>query len=262
MQTSLENKSALVMASSNGIGKGIAMEFCREAGNVMLFGRNEERLQQARDEIAAETDNAPRYTVGDLTNSEDIERVVTATVEAYGGLYALINNSGGPKPGQFDVLDDNDWQDGFDLTLLNYVRTTRAAIPYMQKGGGGRIVNIASSSIKSVIDPLLLSNVYRMGMLGFTKSLARQYGKDNIFMNTLGPGKIATSRSMQIDANKAASLGISAQEMQQRNEAGIPVGRYGTTAEFGRMAVFLCSEANGYITGQNFLIDGGMVSAY
>ncbi len=123
-------------------------------------------------------------------------------------------------------------------------------------------MNIASSSVKVVIDNLLLSNVFRMGMVGLTKSLARDLGSEGILINLLGPGKITTGRSAQIDENKAAALKIPVEEWKEKSAQQIPLERYGSTEEFARMAVFLCSEANGYVTGQSFLIDGGMVAAY
>lgn len=262
MNLNLNDKSVLVMASSDGIGKGIAQEFCAEGAKVMLFGRNEDRLVSAQAEIEDATGRRPEYTVGDLTNPGDIEAAVANTVNRVGSLYALINNSGGPRPGGFDQFDDEAWQEAFELTLLNYVRATRAAVEQMRAAGGGRIVNIASSSVKVVIDNLLLSNVFRMGMVGLTKSLARDLGSEGILINLLGPGKITTGRSAQIDENKAAALKIPVEEWKKKSAEQIPLGRYGSTEEFARMAVFLCSEANGYVTGQSFLIDGGMVAAY
>jgi 3-oxoacyl-[acyl-carrier protein] reductase len=262
MDLGLKGKSILVMASGGGIGKGIALEFAREGSNVMLFGRSEESLHSTAGEIFTETGHRPLYTAGSITNPEDIERVVTETEKAYGPIFGLINNTGGPPPGGFDKFDDSAWQEAFELTLLSYVRTIRAVLPSMEKAGTGRILNNASSSIKRVIDNLILSNVMRMGVLGLSKSVAREFGKKDILVNCIGAGKIDTPRVEIIDSNKAKKKGISKEELQNQEAAAIPLRRYGSTEEFSKLAVWLCSPLNSYVSGQNILVDGAAISAY
>jgi 3-oxoacyl-[acyl-carrier protein] reductase len=130
------------------------------------------------------------------------------------------------------------------------------------KKHGGRIVNNTSSSIKQAIDSLLFSNVFRTGIVGLTKSLAKELGKYNILVNVVGAGKISTKRVDQIDTIKAGKSDIPLEEFQSKNAESIPLKRYGTPEEFGKLVTFLCSEANSYVTGQNILVEGGMVSAY
>ena len=262
MDLGLKDKAILVMASGGGIGRGIAMEFAREGSNVMLFGRSEENLKSAAEAIYKETGRKPLFTVGSIINPEDIEKVVAQTENVYGPIFGLINNTGGPPPGGFDKFDDRAWQEAFELTLLSYVRTIRAVMPSMEKAQTGRILNNASSSIKRVIDNLILSNVMRMGVLGLTKSIAREFGSRDILVNCIGAGKIDTPRVGVIDANKAAKQGLSKEELQAREAAAIPLGRYGTTEEFARLAVWLCSPVNSYVSGQNILVDGAAISAY
>ena len=262
MDLGLKDKSILVMASGGGIGKGIAMEFAREGSDVMLFGRSGESLETTAEEIFSETGQRPHFTVGDINNPEDINRVVDATEKAFGPIFGLVNNTGGPPPGGFDKFDDSAWQQAFELTLLAYVRTIRAVLPSMEKAGTGRIVNNASSSIKRVIDNLILSNVMRMGVMGLTKSIAREFGSKNILANCIGAGKIDTPRVGVIDGNKAKNQGISREELQAREAAAIPLGRYGTPEEFAKLTVWLCSPVNSYVSGQNILVDGAAVSAY
>lgn len=262
MDLGLKDKSILVMASGGGIGRAIAMEFSREGSNVMLFGRSEENLQTTAETIFTETGHRPQYSVGDINNPEDINRVVAATEKAYGPVFGLVNNTGGPPPGGFDKFDDSAWQKAFELTLLAYVRTIRAVLPSMKKAGTGRIVNNASSSIKRVIDNLILSNVMRMGVMGLTKSIAREFGNKNILANCIGAGKIDTPRVAVIDSNKARNQGISTGALQAREVASIPLGRYGTPAEFAKLTVWLCSPINSYVSGQNILVDGAAISAY
>lgn len=264
MNLGLADKSVLVMASSGGLGRGVATEFAREGARVMLFARSEEKLAATADAIEKETGNRPRFTAGDITSATDIARAVDRTVAECGGLWALFNNTGGPPAGPFDQFADEDWQKAFELTMLGYVRAIRAALPHLRRSGqgGGRIVNNTSASTKQAIDGLLLSNTFRAGLVGLGKTLARELGKDGILVNTVGPGRIDTDRVAQLDHLWAGQKGIDYAEQRRQSEAAIPLGVYGRPADFARIVVFLCSEANAYLTGQNLLIDGGMVGAY
>ena len=131
----------------------------------------------------------------------------------------------------------------------------------MRERGGGRIVNIASSSIKQPIENLILSNTFRAGIAGLAKSLAVELAPDGILVNTIGPGRISTARSQSMDASRAEALGVPVKEVRGQVESQIPLGRYGTPEELARVAAFLASPANGYVTGQAILVDGGMVRA-
>lgn len=262
MNLGLENKPVLVMASGSGIGKGVALEFAKEKAKVMLFDKSEDSLKEACDNIFELTQNQVEYTVGDITKAEDVENVVARTNEKFGSVFALFNNTGGPPAGNFEKFDDQAWQDAFELTLLSYIRSIRAVLPVMQKAGAGRIVNNTSSSTKRVIDNLILSNTFRTGIMGMTKSMSREFGPDNILINIVGPGKIATERVNYLDSLKAEKENISLEEFQKKNAKAIPLGRYGTTEDIAKIVVYLCSEANTYITGQNILVDGGSISAY
>lgn len=262
MDLGLKKKGALVMASSGGIGRGVATELAREGARVMLFSRSEEKLAATAEAIEAETGNRPFFHAGDLTNASDVESVVAATVEQCGGIWALFNNTGGPPAGGFEQFNDAAWQSAYELTMLGYVRTIRAALPHFKAGGGGRIVNNTSVSTKQSIDGLLLSNVFRAGLVGLGKSLAREFGVEGILVNTVGPGRIDTERIAQLDTIWAENAGITVEEQRTKSQASIPLGKYGEPADFGRIVAFLCSEANAYLTGQNILIDGAMVEAY
>jgi len=262
MNLGLEKKPVLVMASGSGIGQGVALEFAREKAKVMLFDKSEESLKEASRKISDLTQNQVAYTVGDITQKQDIVNVVSRTEEKFGSVYALFNNTGGPPAGNFDKFDDQAWQEAFELTLLSYVRSIRTVLPMMRKAGIGRIVNNTSSSTKRVIDNLLLSNAFRTGIMGLTKTLSRELGPDNILINIIGPGKIATERVAYLDSIKAEKEGISLEEFQQKNAKTIPLRRYGSTEDIAKIVVFLCSEANTYVTGQNILVDGGMIPAY
>jgi 3-oxoacyl-[acyl-carrier protein] reductase len=262
MNLGLQHKNVVVLASSDGIGKGIALEFAREGANVMLFARREEKLKQVKKEIEDQGHGKANYLVGDMTNLIDILHVIDKTISTFGPVYALINNTGGPPAGTFDKFDDEDWHQAFDLTLLSYIRSIRAVLPSMQKNKQGRIVNIASSSVKITLDNLILSNTFRMGIVGLSKTLAAELGSSNILINVLGPGKILTDRVEHLDGIRAGRAGVSKDEYQKKAQQGIPLGRYGMPDEFAKLAVFLCSEANSYITGQTILVDGGHIRAY
>ena len=217
---------------------------------------------ETQSQIAELCGKKPVIVTGDITKPEDINNLFETAVKEHGPVYALFNNTGGPPPGTFDKFTDEDWQKAYELTLLGYIRTIRAVIPIMRSNGGGRIVNNTSSSTKRVLDNLILSNAFRMGILGMSKTIARELGPDNILVNVISPGKIDTKRVEQIDTAIAQRQGISPDEVRKISFDTIPLKRYGRTEELGKLAVFLCSEANSYISGQNILVDGALVMAY
>lgn len=264
MDLGLKDKVVLCMASAAGLGKGIATEMAREGAKVMLCTAEpfKDQLYAAQDEIEKETGNRPEAFLCDVNKAEDIQALVDHTVATLGDIYALVNMCPGPKPGSFESFDDAAWEGAFNMCLLSYIRTIRAVLPSMKRLGGGRIVNSTSSSIKDCLDNLILSNTMRMGVVGMTKTLAREVGKDNILVNVIGPGRIGTARITSLNAVRAEKAGMSVEDYEKQDLKKFPMGRYGTIDEYGRMAAFLCSEANTYISGQNILLDGAMTTAY
>lgn len=261
MDLGLQGKVALVQASSRGLGRAIATELAAGGAKVMVSSRDEEALARAAGEIreatGAEVDHCPT----DLTRAEDIENLVRRTAERFGGVDVLVTNTGGPPAGNFGDFEDEDWTAAFDLILLSLIRAVRETLPHMRERGGGRIVNVASSSIKQPIEGLILSNTFRAGIVGLAKSLSAELAPDGILVNTIGPGRISTERSAAIDAKNAEARGIPVEEVREKIESSIPLGRYGTPEEFAKVAAFLASPANSYVTGQAILVDGGMVRA-
>jgi 3-oxoacyl-[acyl-carrier protein] reductase len=156
----------------------------------------------------------------------------------------LVNNTGGPPAGTFDDFDDEGWQAAFELVLLSLIRAVREVLPLMRERGGGRIVNIASSSVKQPIENLILSNTFRAGIAGLAKSLAIKLAPDGILVNTIGPGRISTARSQSMDASPAEALGVPVEEVRGQVESQMPLGRYGSPEELPRVAAFLASPAN------------------
>lgn len=260
MNLGIQGKTALVTAASKGLGFATAKGLAKEGANVVLASRDMAALERAKEEIHGQTQNTNVLVVpADLTKEQEIVHIFDEAGRHFGGVDILVNNAGGPRAGSFSDLTDEDWITAHELTLLSVIRAIRMALPYMQKNRWGRIVNFTSSSMKQPIDHLILSNTYRTAVTGLSKSLAIEYAKDNILINTLGPGKIATDRVKSLEVHRAEQTGLSLEEVSHEAIAQIPMGRYGTPDEFARMAIFLASEANAYLTGQSILVDGGLV---
>jgi len=262
MDLGLHNKSVIVTAGSKGLGFATALEFAREGANVTLASRDLESVETAKNQIIRETGN-PNVLgrVCDMRSEEAIKSLVEYVVQKNGKIDILVNNTGGPKAGTFESLTDSDWHDAYELNLLSFIRMIREVLPYMKKQKSGHIVNFASSSIKEPIGQLLLSNTFRTGIVGLSKSLSQEFAPFNILINTLGPGRIDTDRVKHLDQILAEASAVDVTSIQEEQKARIPLGRYGKPEEFAKTAVFLCSSANGYITGQAFLVDGGLVKA-
>lgn len=261
MDLGYEDKVALVAASSKGLGRATAEALASEGANVTISGRDEEALAETAAQIQDKTGAEVAYLLADVSHPEDVENLVSRTVERFGSLDSLVTNAGGPPAGGFEAFADEDWQRAFDLNLMSVVRLIRAALPNLRESESPRIVNFTSSSIKQPIQNLLLSNVFRTAVLGLAKTLATEFAPYGILVNTLGPGRIATDRLFAIDSNTARNQGISEDEVRRRSISQIPLGRYGEPEEFARVAAFLASPANTYVTGQALLVDGGMVKA-
>ena len=259
MELGLKGKVAMVAASSKGLGYGIARELAREGALVSIGARTESDVFDAADALAEETGSEVLANVLDAADPDSIFQWVENTVADFGGVDKLVVNAGGPPAGKFDDFADSDWQRAFDLTLMSVVRMVRGVLPYMREAEGGAILTITSISVKEPIDFLLLSNVMRSGVTSLAKSLSRQLAPENIRVNNLMPGRIDTDRVEALDTMKAEALEVPMAEIRAANEQGIPLGRYGTIEEFGRLGAFLLSDAAAYITGQTIAVDGGSI---
>lgn len=260
MDLHLQGKVALVIASSQGLGKAIATQLVKEGAHVMITSRNTEKLQCVQKELNEYDSGKVEYYTADIGNVEDIKALVKRTREVFGKIDILVNNAGGPPGGSFEQFTDEDWQKSFELNLLSYIRIIKEVLPDLKKEGG-KIINIASSSIKQPIPGLLLSNTFRLGIVGLTKTLAEEFAPYNILINTVAPGRIATDRVDFLDQMKADKQNISKDTIKEQSEKTIPLGRYGTTEEFANVVTFLVSDASSYVTGSSILVDGGMVKA-
>lgn len=260
MDLNLKGKSVLVAASSQGLGLAIAELFLAEGANVMISGRDKEKLMKVAAQLKETTGGNVSFKAADLTNKDDIVNLINDTVDQFGTIDILINNAGGPPAGTIETLTEEDWYHSFELNLFSYVRLIRAALPYL-KEKGGKIINIASSSIKEPIPGLLLSNTFRTGIVGLSKTLSQELAPYNILINTVAPGRINTDRVKHLDEVNAFKLGLSREQVEEQMKQHIPLKRYGTPQEFAKVVVFLASEANGYMTGSSLIVDGGMVKS-
>lgn len=261
MDLGLKGKVAFVAAGSKGLGKATALALAEEGANVMISSRNEEELVKTVAEISEVAKGKINYVVCDITDENEIKQAISRTLSEFGTIDILINNAGGPPAGDFEKLSDENWYHAFELNLLSYIRFIREVLPIMKEKRYGRIINFASSSVKQPIPNLLLSNTFRAGVLGLSKSLSNEFGEFNILVNTVSPGRIYTERIEELDNIKAQKLGISMEEIRQQSENTIPLGRYGKTEEYGRVVAFIASDVASYINGSSLLIDGGMVKA-
>jgi 3-oxoacyl-[acyl-carrier protein] reductase len=250
----------LVAASSKGLGFGIAESVARQGGRVALASRTADEVEAAARKLASEYGAEARAYTMDATNPNSIEGWIAAAHRDFGRIDGLVVNAGGPPTGKFDKFADADWESAFNLTLMSAVRMIRGVLPILRAQGSGSILTVTSSSIKEPIDILLLSNVFRSGVVSLVKSLSTDLAGEGIRINNIVPGQIDTDRVRSNDEFKAGQMGIPTEEWRNKRQAMIPMGRYGTIQEFGDAGAFLLSDAARYITGATLMVDGGRSS--
>jgi len=261
MNLNLTGKRALVTAASRGLGFATALGLAREGTALVICSRDEARINDAAQKIRAETGTRVEALVADVSSSDEAARLVGHAVSALGGLDIVVHNAGGPPAGEFLSLTDAQWQKAFDQNLMSLVRLVNAAVPELKKAGGGRILTIASSSIKQPIPGLVLSNALRTGVYGLVKTLAKELGPAGILLNVVAPGRIQTERIEELDNATASRRGVDLTQVKKESVASIPLGRLGTPEEFANLLVFLASDAGRYISGQAIIVDGGATAA-
>jgi 3-oxoacyl-[acyl-carrier protein] reductase len=262
MDLGLRNKVVIVAASSAGLGKATALAFANEGAKVVITGRDAERLQNAKDEIATVSGVDIVSVQMDVTNADNISDLIHTVVEQFGTVHVLVNNAGGPPPGLFWETEDEEWQKAFELTVMSSIRMTRAALPHMRKQQWGRIINVTSATVKQPIDQLLLSNSLRLGVVGWAKTLSNQIASEGITINNVCPGWTLTERVTQLTEDRAKTNESSVTQEIEAIANSIPMARLGTPKEFADTVVFLGSERASYITGTSIQIDGGSTAGY
>ena len=259
MDLGIKNKKALVLASSQGLGLGIATRLCREGANVLLTGRVEDKLTAAAAALNDAGPGSASFAVVDLTDADAATKLVTAAEENLGRVDILVNNTGGPPPGSVDSPDMESWRAQFDVMVMRIIELTNLCLPGMKEAGWGRVLTVASSGVVQPIPNLSMSNTIRSALVGWSKSLSNEVAADGITANILLPGRIRTERLAQIDRANAKKTGRTVEEVAAAEQAMIPAGRYGTVEDFGNVGAFLCSEAAAYMTGGLVRCDGGSI---
>jgi 3-oxoacyl-[acyl-carrier protein] reductase len=254
MDLGIAGKRALVCAASKGLGRGCALALARNGVAVTITARNEDALAAAAEEIARQTGATVSCVAGDITTAEGRAAALAACPQ----IDILVNNAGGPPPGDFREWDEQDWISACNANMITAIMLIKAVVDDMRSRGFGRIVNITSSSVKAPIPQLGLSNGARSGLTGFVAGLARQTVDRNVTINNILPGRFDTDRLRSGMAFAARKSGRSEAAIEAESIAAIPAGRFGRPDEFGELCAFICSAQASYITGQNFLIDGGL----
>jgi len=252
----IKGKSALVCASSRGLGLGCAQALAEAGVNLLMNARGSGPLEASAAAIRKRFGVAVATVSADITSGSGRDKVL----DGCGPIDILVTNAGGPPPGLWTEWEREDFIRALDANMLAPIALIKALVPGMMERGWGRVVNITSQSVKAPIPVLGLSNSARAGLTGFVAGTSRQVAKSGVTINNLLPGIHATDRADALDRNVAEAKGIVLEEARARRAATIPVGRYGTSEEFGAACAFLCSRYAGFIVGQNILLDGGGVN--
>jgi 3-oxoacyl-[acyl-carrier protein] reductase len=260
MDFQLRGRVALVSAASRGLGRGIAEALAAEGVRLVIASRDQAAISRTADEIAAAHRAEVVPVAADVSTAGAAERLVATAVDRFGRLDIVVNNSGGPPGGTFGDFDDAAWQHAFDLLLLSVVRMVRAALPHLRASGAGRIINVASTSVREPIPGLILSNSLRAGVAGLAKTLADELAPDQITVNTVLPGRILTDRLRSGFAEAARRAGVDVDELARAEVAKeIPLGRVGEPSDLANLVAFLCSAPAAYLTGLVLAVDGGRI---
>ena len=259
MKLGLERRVALVAASSRGLGRATAAELAAEGASVIMCARNEDELARAAEQIAATSGARVVPVAGDLSQPDDVQRIVTTGVAALGPVDILVTNTGGPPAGPFESHDRAAWHEAVRQNLDSVLELTWAVLPGMKERRWGRIINVTSIAVKQPVDNLMLSNSVRAAVTGFARTLANEVARFGVTVNNVLPGYTETQRVVDLARRIATDKQITPEEARAEWERQIPMGRLGEPREFAALVAFLSSERASYITGTSIPVDGGWV---
>ena len=259
MDLGLKDKVAIIGGGSKGLGRACAQVLAEEGAKVTICSRTSADLEKAADEIRESTGAEVSTYAADLDKLESITGLISATVEKFGGLDILVNNSGGPPLARATDATEEQWETAVHRSLIFFGRMCRESIPHLKARGGGRIINILASTVYNPIPNLALSGATRMGVVAYSKSLADEVGRDGILVNNVCPGSILSERMISNVTSRAKELGISVEEGLAIRAKETALGRAGEPVELANLVAFLASDKSTYITGTTILVDGGLV---
>jgi 3-oxoacyl-[acyl-carrier protein] reductase/bacilysin biosynthesis oxidoreductase BacG len=259
MDLGLSGKVAIVTGSSDGIGFATARSLAREGARVVICARREALLTHARDAIVRETGAEVLQLTCDVQRLGDVKRLVDATIQRFGAIHILVNNAGSVPAIKFTDVNDAQWYEMLERKLLGYLRMTREVVPYMQKAGWGRIVNVAGTAGWEPSNTAMAVGINNAAVINWTKSMSLQYGADGILVTTVAPGSIDTPRQVYNRQREAEVTGKTVDEIRAARVKDIPLRRLGRPEEVANLIVFLASECSSYMTGTCVTVDGGVV---
>jgi 3-oxoacyl-[acyl-carrier protein] reductase len=259
MDLELKDKVAIIGGASKGLGRACADVLAEEGAKITICSRTRDDLEQAAAEIRDTTGAEVLAFAGDLEKYDVIKDLITTTVDRFGRLDIMVNNSGGPPLARSYNATEEQWETAVQRSLFFFARMSREAVPHLKQQGGGRIINILASTVYQPIPNLALSGATRMGVVAFSKSLADELGREGVLVNNVCPGSILTERMLSNVTARAKELGISVEEGLAQRAAETAVGRIGEPRELAYLVAFLASGKASYITGTTILVDGGLV---
>ena len=260
MNISLKSKKALVGGSSKGLGNAVAYQLAMSGASVTLVSSNKDRLIKTVNDLRNKTGINHDYLVVDYNNFEDYKKIIKKYLDT-NPIDILINNTQGPKGGNVMNVSIEDYQKSFDLLFKSVVFTTMLAIENMKKNKWGRIINMASMSVKEPLSYLALSNSIRSAVTTWGKTLSNDLGVYNITVNNILTGYFDTERINQLNLDKAKKLNIDVEEVYNTMKELVPLKRIGDPKEFSYLVTFLASDNAAYINGANIPIDGGLIKS-
>ena len=261
MDLGIRDRAAVVAAASRGMGRAIAEALAAEGCKLAICSRNEQAIAAAAGAIRNKYGVEVFHGSVDVSDTEALQAFVADARAAVGPFSIAVANAGGPPGGRFEDFGADDWIAAFRLNFLSSWALIRSVLPDMRAQRWGRVVTLTSTSVRQPIEGLILSNGVRAAVVGMLKTLAAEYGPENILFNNAGPGLIATDRLLSIAQRRADLAGISREEMIQRLASQTALRRVGKPEEFAAVVAFLCSEQASYVTGTSTMIDGGLVKA-